>query len=335
MADPEQLAQIREGTEQWNHWRHDHASAQLDLAYADLARLNLQGANLDLTNLTGAILTDTDLSYTRLNMARLHEAKVTGATLSMAIITAADCTGADLRGANLEGTNFAEAVLKNADFAGAILQATRFMDTDLSGTIGLSDCIYAGPCTIGIDTLFRSSGRIPESFLRGCGVPEQLITYTRSIIGQGIEFYSCFISYSSSDEKFAQLLHTDLRARNLRCWFAPEDLKIGERFQDRIEESIRVFDKVMIVLSETSLQSRWVEREVNAALERENRENRTVLFPIHIDDAVMEARQPWAADIRRSRHIGDFTGWRDHVAYRNAFDRLLRDLRANGKHNRL
>jgi hypothetical protein len=33
--------------------------------------------------------------------------------------------------------------------------------------------------------------------------------------------------------------HADLQAKNLRCWFAPEDLKIGDRFQGRIEESIR------------------------------------------------------------------------------------------------
>jgi hypothetical protein len=36
----------------------------------------------------------------------------------------------------------------------------------------------------------------------------------------------------------------------------------------------------MIVLSHASMKSRWVEREVNAAREREDRENRTVLFPI-------------------------------------------------------
>jgi uncharacterized protein YjbI with pentapeptide repeats len=54
-----------------------------------------------------------------------------------------------------------------------------------------------------------------------------------------IQFYSCFISYSTQDQEFAQRLHADLQAKNLRCWFAPEDLKIGDRFQGRIEESIR------------------------------------------------------------------------------------------------
>ena len=88
----------------------------------------------------------------------------------------------------------------------------------------------------------------------------------------------------------------------------------------------------MIVLSEASMKSRWVEREVNAAREREEREeraNRPVLFPIRIDEAVMEASQPWAADVRRTRHIGDFRDWHHHPAYQTAFDRLLRDLKAS------
>jgi riboflavin biosynthesis pyrimidine reductase len=67
---------------------------------------------------------------------------------------------------------------------------------------------------------------------------------------------------------------------------------------------------MMIALSEAPVQSRWVEREVNSAREREDRENRTVLFPIRIDDAVMTAIQPWAADNP------------PHTA------RLLRDLKA-------
>ena len=151
----------------------------------------------------------------------------------------------------------------------------------------------------------------------------------RSLVGQPIEFYSCFISYSSHDQAFAERLHADLRRQsNCASWFAPKDLKIGDRFQERIEESIRVFDKVMIVLSEASVESRWVEREVNAAREREDREKRTILFPIRIDDAVMNAPQPWAADIRRSRHIGDFREWEVDSAYLKAFERLLRDLKA-------
>jgi hypothetical protein len=52
-----------------------------------------------------------------------------------------------------------------------------------------------------------------------------------------------------------------------------------------------------------------------------------VLFPIRIDDAVMDTTEQWAHDIRRTRHISDFTRWKEHDAYSKALDRLLRDLR--------
>ncbi len=227
----------------------------------------------------------------------------------MANLIRANLISTDFSRANLIYANFSEAYLRNASFDQATLWETVFARTDLTEVKGLESCIHNGPSSLGIETFFKSAGTIPQTFLRGCGVPDQSITFARSLISQAIEFYSCFISYSSHDQAFAERLHADLVAKNLQCWFAPEDLKIGDRFQERIEESIRLFDKVMIVLSEASVQSAWVEREVNAAREREDREKRTVLFPIRIDDEVMNTPQPWAADIRRSRHIGDFREW--------------------------
>jgi len=56
--------------------------------------------------------------------------------------------------------------------------------------------------------------------------------------------------------------------------------------------------------------------------------NKPVLFPIRLDEAVMQTEQAWGADIRRTRHIGDFTRWKDHDAYQQSFQRPLRDLKA-------
>jgi hypothetical protein len=139
---------------------------------------------------------------------------------------------------------------------------------------------------------------------------------------------SCFISYASEDAAFAGRLHADLVAREFECWFAPENLRSGEPFQESIEESIRQSEKVVVVLSKASLNSPWVAREVNAAREREDRENRSVLVPIRLDETFRDAWQPWAADLRRQRHIGNFTGWANADSYRAAFARLLRDLQA-------
>jgi len=95
-------------------------------------------------------------------------------------------------------------------------------------------------------------------------------------------------------------------------------------------ESIRLHDKLLLILSEHSVRSTWVHDEVEAAPERERREHRLVLFPIRIDDAVMETEQAWAASIRRMRHIGDFTRWKEHDHYQRGLERLLRDLKAEG-----
>ena len=81
-------------------------------------------------------------------------------------------------------------------------------------------------------------------------------------------------------------------------------------------------------LSESSVKSPWVEQEVETALEKEQTESRTVLLPIRIDQAVMGERAGWAALLRRTRHIGDFTGWKDPDKYTTAFQRLLNDLRS-------
>jgi hypothetical protein len=166
--------------------------------------------------------------------------------------------------------------------------------------------------------------------MRGCGLPDEFITYVRSLANaiQPIQYYSCFISHSSKDELFAERLHADLQMNGVRCWFAPKDLKIGEVFRDRIDQSIRLHDKLLIVVSHNSISSDWVRDEVEAAMERERREDRLVLFPVQIDNAILNSEIGWVGAIRRARHVGDFSCWQNIGAYKKAFDRLLHDLKA-------
>jgi hypothetical protein len=153
---------------------------------------------------------------------------------------------------------------------------------------------------------------------------------------------SCFISYSRMDEEFTKNLHGDLRSEGVQCWFDWEDLKIGDEIRPSIDDAIRRCDKLLIVLSKNSVGSPWVRKEVETAFgkemkfeteqlkrpESEREPRRTVLFPIRLDDAVMETDEAWAADLRRMRHIGDFRGWKEHDKYKAAFERLMRNLKA-------
>src|SRR5439155_1594889 len=124
-------------------------------------------------------------------------------------------------------------------FDHALLLETVFADVDLSGCKGLETCQHIGPSSIDIRTLQRS-GPLLLAFLRGVGLPDALIEYLPSLLNQAIQHYSCFISYSSKDDAFARRLHADLQAKGVRCWFAPEDMRIGAKILDTIDEAIRL-----------------------------------------------------------------------------------------------
>jgi hypothetical protein len=174
-------------------------------------------------------------------------------------------------------------------------------------------------------------------------------------------YYSCFISYSTNDEAFAQRLHNDLQGKGVRCWFAPEDIQGGRKLYDQIDQAIflpwrklrrrlggrklydqidqaiGIHDKLLLVLSEHSIHSEWVTTEIRRAREAEATDNRRKLFPIRLVD--WETIRNWkcfdadtgkdlAVEVREY-FVSDFSHWKDHDSYHQAFDRLLRDLKAS------
>ena len=314
MANPEHLEILKQGVEVWNAWRRKRREV---LPRPDLSFANFSGADLSFTDLLSANLISADLS---------------GASLSFVNLSDATLIDANLSGADLFNANLSYARLRGADFTGARLAFTIFAANNLSNVKGLETVTHDSPSSIGVDTLYRSAGKIPEVFLRGCGIPEPFIVQIPALIAamKPIQFYSCFISYSSKDQSFAERFHADLQSIGVRVWFAPHHMKIGAHIRPTIDDSIRVYDKLLLVLSKSSVNSQWVEQEVETALERERKEKRTVLFPIRLDDAVMRVEGGWPALIRNTRNIGDFRQWKNHDSYQKAFDRLLRDLKAEG-----
>jgi hypothetical protein len=354
MANKEHLAILNNGVKIWNRWRFENPYIKPDLSGIKLVDKDVDGANLsrcDLgdstiirmgtainiplveANLRSANLSGIHLLHgnlirayllnTNFSEAYLHHASLAGANLQYA-----NLTNASLKDASLVDAQLAESKLEGADFDGLMLKNTSFNNVDLKKVKNLDKCRHCGPCNIDYQTIIIS-GPLPLPFLRGCGFPDQLIEYLPSLLEQTIQFYTCFISYSSKDQEFAGRLHADLQVKGVRCWFAPEDLKIGDKFRTRIDESIRIHDKLLLILSENSIASDWVEKEVETAFEQERERKTTVLFPIRLDHAAMESKFGWAADIRRTRHIGDFTKWKHHDSYQRAFDQLLRDLKSD------
>jgi uncharacterized protein YjbI with pentapeptide repeats len=331
MANRKHLQVLKQGVEAWNTWRSEHRNIWPDLSSADLYEINLADANLFGGNLTGASLSRASLSRVNLHGADLIGADLTHASLNDADLTHTNLAEATLAEANLcytnlHGANLTHANLTGADVSGVSFDDTDFIGTNLTAVRGLETCKHAGPSTLDHRTLAKS-GPLPLVFLRGCGLPEALINYLPSLLNEPFQFYSCFISYASKDHAFAERLYADLQNKGVRCWFAPEDMKIGDRLRPRIDETIRLYDKLLLILSKTSVTSQWVEQEVETALAREREQDTTILFPVRIDNTVMTLETGWPALIRNTRNIGDFRRWKTHDVYQKAFNQLLRDLK--------
>ena len=169
-------------------------------------------------------------------------------------------------------------------------------------------------------------------------MPDTLIDYLPSLIGamSPIQFYSCFISYSTKDEAFAKRLHSRMVQEKLRVWYSPEDIQGGKKLHEQIDQAIRVYDKLLLVLSPNSMNSEWVRTEIRKARKIEIKEGQRKLFPIRLVD--FEVIRDWecfdadAARISawRSANTSSRTSheWKDHDAFEKGFAQLLSDLKA-------
>ncbi|NQS97149.1 MAG: toll/interleukin-1 receptor domain-containing protein [candidate division Zixibacteria bacterium] len=296
MANTEHLEILKQGVEVWNKWREENPGVVPDLLKADLLKADLSEADLS----------EADLGEADLSVANLR--------------------GADLTKAILIFTNFQLTSLEEADFQEALLLSTIFSNVDLTGVKNIETCKHFGPSSVDYATL-RKSWPLPDAFLRGVGFPDQWIDFFHDTLSQPIQFYSAFISYSRKDGEFVDRLYNDLQGSGVRCWLDTKDLPWGAKTRDEIHLQIRTREKVILVLSENSINSDWVEREIELTLAEERRRGDTILLPFRIDNKVGETDIPFAMDIWLSRNVGDFREWKNHNKYREAFEQLLKWLR--------
>jgi hypothetical protein len=358
MANPEHLKILKRGVRFWNEWRNTAASAQPDLSQANLAFQDLTGADLSKTNLQEATLWGANLSgliaesrgsiignYVAAISGRrrieeveawdwtnLRKANLRLAELSFANLTGADLRDADLSSSNLSGTNLAGANLYKANLAGALLNETIFADTYLSQVNGLTECIHRGPCAVDIRTL-QQSRPLPPAFLRGLGLPDDLI----QLLNHFSTFYSCFISYSHKDKAFARLVHDRLQRTGIRCWLDEHQLLPGDDLHEVIDRGIRLWDKVLLCASRSSLTSWWVDGEINRAFQKEaqimkERAKKVLaLIPLNLDGFLFrdEYQSGKKAEIK-SRVAANFVGWeKDSAVFDLEFGKVIRALRVD------
>ncbi len=349
------LAKLKEGVDVWNDWRIRSEAlpdlSEADLSGADLRMANLSDANLIQANLTKSDLTNANLDRANLKGAHLMQANLTRANirranLAIAFLFETNLAGADLKRVDLSGSTLKKANLQVADFRNTNLTGTDLTEADFNGikfggttfgktllmdTIGLENSYHFYPSTIDHRTL-EISGQLPGVFLRGCGLPDVYIDFLSSLLNQPIQFYSCFISYNHEDKIFARRLHDQLQGKGIRCWLDEHQLLPGDDIHEQVDRGIKLWDKVLLCCSESSLTSWWVDKEINTAFQKEQKlmkerkEKILSLIPLNLDGHLFRWENGKADEVK-SRMAADFTGWeKDNDKFEAAFDKIVKAL---------
>ena len=353
------------GSRVWTRWRAEHAGLpdlrgadlqRLDLSGFDLSRCNLHGANLSAAVLDDARLQHCDLVATRLGSASLRRASLHGANLRKTVLYRADLSDADLtqchlhcatldgaclQHADLQFATLSRCTLAGTDLRGARLGGTTISGCDLSHAKNLSRLVHLRPSALATDVLERSAGALPDDFLVGCGVTEGFVEATRQPAPH--RHFSAFISYNHRDRRFARKLFDGLRKQGIRCWLDDHEMAIGADIRDEIDSGIDINDRVLLCCSRHSLESYWVDREIERALAKEQRlwqtERRRAacILPLDLDGYLFDGWQDSRSADIRNRVAADFRGWQRRPAvFEDGLQRVTRSLAApspKGRHS--
>ncbi|HKY52722.1 MAG TPA: toll/interleukin-1 receptor domain-containing protein [Anaerolineales bacterium] len=371
MANEEQLRILKRGVPAWNQWRKENNTIKVDLSGAVLSNLDLSGIDLRDARLTRVDFRDSNLQKARLSLANLSRAGLIGASLnqanlketrlSHAIIMNSDVRDADLSSAYLHKTilaksdlsgaylykaHLSEVYLTEAKFTNTVFADTTLGARDLSLAIELERSNHHGPSTIGLDTIHKSKGRIPERFLRGCGLSDADIQFAKlsdpdfsneeinKILykvyelraTQAVQISPLFISYSHGDGLFVDKLESYLNNKGIRFWRDVHDMTSG-RIETQIDRAIRQNPTVLLILSEHSMKSDWVEHEVRTARELEKEMGRDTLCPVALDDSWKNSHWPKRVmEQIMEYNILDFSTWKDDSKFGSTFNKLIDGL---------
>lgn len=345
-----------------------------NLSFTDLRRANLTNTLLNEADLRGAQLDEAKLNRTHLRGAKLADAHLSGADLIETKLNGADLSGVTLLTADpfarlktaleeeqirterlkvvalvhnlIKPTYLSSVDLTDAQLHDATIGSVVLVNCDLSTAKGLEAVRHRGPSMIGMDTLHRSRGQIPSTFLRGCGLtdweiestklyrPELSGDETTEILynvynlrgNQAIQISPMFISYSHEDAIFVDKLEQLLDKRGIRFWRDVHHATAG-RLEKVIDRAMRLNPTVLLVLSRNSTRSDWVEHEVRLARHLEKESKHDVLCPVSIDDSWKTSHWPKRLIEQLTEYnILDFSEWKHDESLSTQFNKLIEGL---------
>jgi hypothetical protein len=91
-----------------------------------------------------------------------------------------------------------------------------------------------------------------------------------------------FISYSSKDANVANKMVAYLESHGCTCWIAPRDIASSEDYTDQINDAIKSSQSLLLIVSEKSICSQWVKKELTTAVSYNKR-----IIPFKIQDVTL------------------------------------------------
>lgn len=129
---------------------------------------------------------------------------------------------------------------------------------------------------------------------------------------------SVFLSHTHNDKKFARKITADLRKHGHIVWIDEAEIEVGDSLVEKIREGIDRVDYIVAVISEKSINSEWVKKELDLATNREISEKRVIVLPLLLDDVELPG-------FLKGKLFADF---RNESAYDDSLSLLLRKLGA-------
>ena len=323
-----------------------------DLSHADFTQANLEclRGERDFQSQETAF-NNTILSYSIFSFADLSGVNFDHSILDGSNLNSAKLIRTRFRNATLTNANLSEAVLdrtclNKTDLREARFGRTIFATVDLSECNGLDTAQHLEPSILSIDELYKSKGNIPESFLRGCGLSDWEIESAKLYnpdlsneeindiqyrihdlrVSRAFQINPLFISYSHSDSLFVNMIEKHFIDKGIRFWRDIHHTTAG-RLEKQIDKAIHLNDVVLLVLSEHSTNSDWLEHEARKAREKEKSTGKDALCPVALDGSWKTCR--WPARLREQimeYNILDFSNWQDETDFKKMFGKLLEGL---------
>lgn len=99
--------------------------------------------------------------------------------------------------------------------------------------------------------------------------------------GQQPRYHGIFLSHTHHDKQFVQQLKSELNRRGVAdVWVDEAEIMVGDSLQKKIEDAITKARFFGVVLSPRSVKSRWVQKELELAMQMELETDSVVVLPL-------------------------------------------------------